>query len=1149
MKKYLLVTIFVTSQLTAAVSIPGQDSTAVATHLDDNEAPLADAGLDQTVSLGRTVELDARASRDPDGTVTSYEWSIRGPDDSVFTPDCPTCPTTAFDANETGRFAITLTVTDDDGATSNDTLYVTVSSGRAPAISLDGPSSAQRGETTTFTVTLTPGSAPLDRVEWFVDGSLAVNRSLGSQTTDQITPVFPDTGRHTVRAVLYDDQGRSVADSTQVQVTPPPQPPVVNGSTGGSPGANGTTGGGDDSTPPLASQYDPGVVGEQVVTGTQPLQADYTISNQPPASVIQNIAWRDAARNRGTGTQTSVSWNPGDHDLFAVVTYTDGSTDIATFDDGTTAVIADPAPKVGLFNIDDQNEVSGDFVASDDYGNLMSVSITVDNRTVFHEEGTRRGTDPTLGRFRTSEFVFDQIEPNQTYTVELTVVDGRGQKSMTTREVTPVGKVEIVSAGFVNGPVDSHHRRLDPSRYTAHHVVEVDLNGNDADDVSIQYAKDSFRVNQLRTSRQVLESNSGSDKVIFDSYWSGRKPNEYAVYYIVQKDSGGLGRQKSESRFVVNPSDPELILTTETHGTEPIGREWGITVDASRSFDPDHTTLEYDWTGGAGALNGQPGVGRFESRRDGNLYVSDQNGGNNSRSWGFLQFFVPDIEEVTRTNEGPFNSTDTVRFHVESEPWAFTKTREEYGVDLEFVTDSSHVKVVSQGQIEVPQTEVPQDSTSDRLQRQVAVLEVPAAALAGGRTPAQISLVNQDNPGRIRTEAKLPTMDIELNVTNVTEYHNLSVESIAYREKLDNATLNESVDDREELQRHLEEGYEITETNRVVTGFSLERLEEVRTSETEQKSFTSKANRRDFLRISSGWVAAGSTNETRNKTTTRYEWRDSKKGNGTHTGETKNETVPAQKRTLNEYKYQVKESRTVEKEVDKKVKVKKTVEKEVKVERCNPMVGCYTDTVTKDVEKTVTETRPVVVDRKESYMATKSYWDRSSHSPSHSRTGETKEVVVQESYNNTLYQFKITEKQTVQNVTYVASKEHVVTVEAWIPARSVEDARRAAKAARQSDVRINGTIKETRWTVSKRGSAVRTVDNYEQVENVVETIVVVSGRAQEKEFTPALGEMKVVDSYDFRNEVRKDGVITVEEAIGQLIENKRKCYREEECNK
>jgi len=41
-----------------------------------NEAPLADAGLDQRVPAGTTVYLDATGSRDPDGSVVGYEWVI-----------------------------------------------------------------------------------------------------------------------------------------------------------------------------------------------------------------------------------------------------------------------------------------------------------------------------------------------------------------------------------------------------------------------------------------------------------------------------------------------------------------------------------------------------------------------------------------------------------------------------------------------------------------------------------------------------------------------------------------------------------------------------------------------------------------------------------------------------------------------------------------------------------------------------------------------------------------------------------------------------------------------------------------------------------------------------------------------------------------
>jgi hypothetical protein len=42
-----------------------------------NEPPLADAGLDQTVDRGATVLLDGTGSRDPDGEIVSYQWTVR----------------------------------------------------------------------------------------------------------------------------------------------------------------------------------------------------------------------------------------------------------------------------------------------------------------------------------------------------------------------------------------------------------------------------------------------------------------------------------------------------------------------------------------------------------------------------------------------------------------------------------------------------------------------------------------------------------------------------------------------------------------------------------------------------------------------------------------------------------------------------------------------------------------------------------------------------------------------------------------------------------------------------------------------------------------------------------------------------------------
>lgn len=41
--------------------------------------PMADAGLDQTVTVETTVQLDGTGSSAPDGAIAGYEWTIRMP--------------------------------------------------------------------------------------------------------------------------------------------------------------------------------------------------------------------------------------------------------------------------------------------------------------------------------------------------------------------------------------------------------------------------------------------------------------------------------------------------------------------------------------------------------------------------------------------------------------------------------------------------------------------------------------------------------------------------------------------------------------------------------------------------------------------------------------------------------------------------------------------------------------------------------------------------------------------------------------------------------------------------------------------------------------------------------------------------------------
>ncbi|MEM7134023.1 MAG: putative Ig domain-containing protein [Chloroflexota bacterium] len=104
----------------------GVDSVTVGWVVDEpaNVAPVADAGLDQTIldidnSGSELVTLDGSASADSDGSITTYEWG--GINDVVILSE----PSPTIDL-PIGSYTIVLTVTDDDGATATDSVTITV---------------------------------------------------------------------------------------------------------------------------------------------------------------------------------------------------------------------------------------------------------------------------------------------------------------------------------------------------------------------------------------------------------------------------------------------------------------------------------------------------------------------------------------------------------------------------------------------------------------------------------------------------------------------------------------------------------------------------------------------------------------------------------------------------------------------------------------------------------------------------------------------------------------------------------------------------------------------------------------------------------------------------------------------------------------
>jgi PKD domain. len=206
-----------------------------------NTAPLADAGLDQRVDRNVTVYLDAGGSTDPDGTVTGYTWTIAAPDGTDLDPNCRTCERTQFVPNQTGQYSVTVTVTDDDGATREDTLFVSVEQAAPPAVEVTGPSGVLAGDTQTYHAEATAGDADLSTVSWRVDGSHHDHVAVDGDT-ETVTANFSFSGgNHTVTAVVIDDSGKRDTDEQGVRAVDTSNPIGIDAGGGGGGGGGGGT--------------------------------------------------------------------------------------------------------------------------------------------------------------------------------------------------------------------------------------------------------------------------------------------------------------------------------------------------------------------------------------------------------------------------------------------------------------------------------------------------------------------------------------------------------------------------------------------------------------------------------------------------------------------------------------------------------------------------------------------------------------------------------------------------------------------------------------------------------------------------------------------------------------------------------------------
>ena len=202
--------------------------------IGDNDAPIADAGPNQTVDEGKKVTLDGSNSTDPDGGALSYRWSqVAGPSVTLSSTQAAKPTFTAPDVSPGGAsLTFRLTVTDDGDLKDSDTTIVNVRFVNDPPEADAGPNQTVFENTK---VTL-DGSNSTDPEGGALSygWSQVAGPSVTLSSTQVAKPTFtaPDVDPGGVslqfRLTVTDNEGLKDTDTTVVNVTGDNDPPMAD---------------------------------------------------------------------------------------------------------------------------------------------------------------------------------------------------------------------------------------------------------------------------------------------------------------------------------------------------------------------------------------------------------------------------------------------------------------------------------------------------------------------------------------------------------------------------------------------------------------------------------------------------------------------------------------------------------------------------------------------------------------------------------------------------------------------------------------------------------------------------------------------------------------------------------------------------------
>jgi len=182
-----------------------------------NLPPTADAGRDQSITLGETAELDGSGSEDPDGEVLEYEWTCISHTGITFTGQNTSSP--SFVPTSAGTYIIRLRMRDINNTwSSEDTVRVTVTE---PVVNSPPIANAGEDRTVTFgSVVTLDGTGSIDTDGTIVEYDwVCTSHSVVLANPDSDRPSFTaaEVGTYVFTLAVRDDDGEwSPVDSVSI---------------------------------------------------------------------------------------------------------------------------------------------------------------------------------------------------------------------------------------------------------------------------------------------------------------------------------------------------------------------------------------------------------------------------------------------------------------------------------------------------------------------------------------------------------------------------------------------------------------------------------------------------------------------------------------------------------------------------------------------------------------------------------------------------------------------------------------------------------------------------------------------------------------------------------------------------------------------